>query len=176
MEAKLDSAIFCKIINTPLGEMVSTYNNSNLISLQFIETDSIELEKKLQSKPDFNDNELSKELQDQLIAYFSGKQKQFSIPLERSGSLFQNQVWNELKKIPYGETISYRTLSERLGDVKKIRAAAAANGKNPFMIVVPCHRVLGIDGKMIGYAGGLERKRKLILLEQSNIAQKRLLF
>jgi methylated-DNA-[protein]-cysteine S-methyltransferase len=96
--------------------------------------------------------------------------------LEEKGTVFQNKVWKELVKIPYGQTISYRTLAERLGDVKKIRAAASANGKNPFMLLVPCHRVLGIDGKMVGYAGGIDRKRKLIVHEQSKIVQNGLLF
>ena len=176
MEAKLDNPCFSNIIKTPLGEMISSYSDTHLISLHFLDALPVDLNNTSKFVQQNNENELSKELSAQLSAYFLGTLRTFSLPLEEKGTLFQNQVWNELKKIPFGETISYRALAERLGDVKKIRAAASANGKNPFMLVIPCHRVLGIDGKMIGYAGGIDRKRKLIIHEQCNIVQKGLLF
>jgi len=103
----------------------------------------------------------------QLKEYFSGERKNFDLPLEIEGTEFQKGVWNELLKIPYGKTISYKELAVRLGDEKVIRAAASANGANPLPIVIPCHRVIGSDGSLIGYGGGLEIKEKLLVLEGS---------
>ncbi len=103
----------------------------------------------------------------QLKEYFSGERKQFDLPLEIEGTEFQKRVWNELLKIPYGRTISYKELAVRLGDEKVIRAAASANGANPLPVVIPCHRVIGSDGSLIGYGGGLEIKEKLLVLEGS---------
>ena len=103
----------------------------------------------------------------QLKEYFASERKQFDLPLEIEGTEFQNRVWNELLKIPYGRTISYKELAVRLGDEKVIRAAASANGANPLPVVIPCHRVIGSDGSLIGYGGGLEIKEKLLILEGS---------
>lgn len=102
---------------------------------------------------------------DQLREYFEGKRKKFEVPLDLDGTEFQKKVWDELQKIPYGKTVSYKTLSEKLGDIKAIRAVGKANGQNPIAIIVPCHRVIGIDGSLTGYAGGLEIKEKLLHLE-----------
>jgi methylated-DNA-[protein]-cysteine S-methyltransferase len=104
---------------------------------------------------------------DQLAEYFEGKRKIFSLDLDPEGTDFQKKVWNELLKIPFGETISYLELSKRLGDVKAIRAVGNANGKNPVSVIVPCHRVIGTNGKLIGYGGGLWRKRWLLEFERS---------
>lgn len=98
----------------------------------------------------------------QLNEYFEGTRKQFDLKLNPQGTDFQKKVWHQLEQIPYGKTISYLDLSKQLGDVKAIRAAANANGKNPLWIVVPCHRVIGSDGSLTGYAGGLHRKKWLI--------------
>jgi len=98
----------------------------------------------------------------QLQEYFEGKRESFSLTLNPNGTEFQKKVWNALQDIPYGKTVSYLELSKSLGDVKAIRAVAAANGKNPLWIVVPCHRVIGSDGSLIGYAGGLHRKKWLL--------------
>lgn len=98
----------------------------------------------------------------QLKAYFNEDLKSFDLLLNPEGSSFQKKVWNELQKIPFGKTISYLDLSKQLGDVKAIRAVAGANGKNPLWIIVPCHRVIGSDGSLTGYAGGLHRKQWLL--------------
>ena len=98
----------------------------------------------------------------QLQEYFQGKRKRFSLKLNPKGTEFQNRVWSELQIIPFGKTVSYLELSKQLGDVKAIRAVANANGKNPLWIIVPCHRVIGSDGSLIGYAGGLHRKQWLL--------------
>jgi methylated-DNA-[protein]-cysteine S-methyltransferase len=102
---------------------------------------------------------------DQLKEYFAGTRKEFDVPLDIEGTDFQKRVWNELQKIPYGKTISYKTLSEKLDDVKAIRAVGKANGQNPIAIVIPCHRVIGANGNLVGYAGGLAIKEKLLHLE-----------
>jgi len=104
---------------------------------------------------------------DQLKEYFDGKRREFSLLLDMIGTDFQKRVWNELLKISYGETISYKQLALNLGDIKSIRAAATANGANPLPIVIPCHRVIGSDGNLVGYGGGLDVKQKLLELEGS---------
>ena len=101
----------------------------------------------------------------QLEEYFAGTRKKFDVPLDLEGTDFQKKVWEELKKIPYGKTISYKTLAEKLGDVKSIRAVGKANGQNPIAIIIPCHRVIGSNGSLTGYAGGLDIKEKLLHLE-----------
>ncbi|MFT5242996.1 MAG: methylated-DNA-[protein]-cysteine S-methyltransferase [Psychroserpens sp.] len=98
----------------------------------------------------------------QLREYFEGTRTKFDLKLNPQGTEFQNVIWKLLQEIPYGKTISYLQLSKRLGDVKAIRAIANANGKNPLWIIVPCHRVIGSDGSLTGYAGGLHRKKWLI--------------
>lgn len=110
----------------------------------------------------------------QLADYFDGKRKDFNFKLNPKGTDFQQKVWRELLNIPFGKTISYLDLSKKLGDVKAIRAVASANGKNPLWIVIPCHRVIGTDGSLTGYAGGLWRKKWL--LEHENPTNQQSLF
>jgi methylated-DNA-[protein]-cysteine S-methyltransferase len=107
-----------------------------------------------------------KNCSNQLDEYFSGKRTVFELPLQQTGTPFQQSVWNELEKIPFGKTISYLQLARRIGNVKSIRAVGTANGRNNLSIVVPCHRVIGSDGSLTGYAGGLWRKQ--FLLEHEN--------
>jgi O-6-methylguanine DNA methyltransferase len=129
-----------------------------------IENDNSKLLNTIQLKPEDPD---MFNVYPQLKEYFSGKRKHFDLPLEIEGTKFQRRVWNELLKIPYGRTISYKELAVRLGDEKVIRAAASANGANPLPIVIPCHRVIGSNGSLIGYGGGLEIKEMLLVLEGS---------
>ena len=110
----------------------------------------------------------------QFREYFEGSRQQFDLKLNPSGTDFQKRVWDALLKIPFGKTISYLELSKQLGDVKAIRAVASANGKNPLWIVVPCHRVIGSNGDLTGYAGGLHRKKWL--LEHESPAKQTTLF
>lgn len=98
----------------------------------------------------------------QLDEYFNKKRTTFSVPLALQGTDFQKKVWNELLKIPFGETISYMQLAINLGDKKSIRAAGTANGRNPVAIIVPCHRVIGSSGDLVGYGGGLDKKKWLL--------------
>ncbi|MFN4761924.1 methylated-DNA--[protein]-cysteine S-methyltransferase [Gillisia sp. Q332] len=110
----------------------------------------------------------------QINAYFRGELQDFSLKLDPKGTPFQKTVWQSLLEIPFGETNSYMDVSKKLGDVKAIRAVAAANGKNPLWIVIPCHRVIGSDGSLTGYAGGLWRKKWL--LEHENPSSQQSLF
>lgn len=103
-----------------------------------------------------------RECHDQLKEYFGGRRKHFELKLDPVGSEFQKRVWKELCAIEYGETTSYKDQALRLGDLKAIRAVAAANGKNPIAVIIPCHRVIGSDGSLTGYAGGLWRKKWLL--------------
>jgi methylated-DNA-[protein]-cysteine S-methyltransferase len=105
--------------------------------------------------------------QDQLNAYFKGEIETFNIPISFAGTTFQEKVWHALTEIPYGRTMSYLALSKSLGDQKAIRAVATANGANALSIIVPCHRIIGSDGSLVGYAGGLSAKKKLLKLEKS---------
>ncbi|HNU58810.1 MAG TPA: methylated-DNA--[protein]-cysteine S-methyltransferase, partial [Aquaticitalea sp.] len=110
----------------------------------------------------------------QLDDYFQGKRTSFDFKINPKGTEFQKKVWRELCAIPFGKTMSYLELSKKLGDVKAIRAVASANAKNPIWIVVPCHRVIGSDGSLVGYAGGLYRKKWL--LEHENTHKQQTLF
>lgn len=139
-------------INSPLGitKIVGDENGVSIISV----LSEGELSTKIP-------NELQ-EAVSQLQEYFEGKRKDFDFKLNPKGTDFQQKVWQELLNIPFGKTMSYMDLSKKLGDVKAIRAVASANGKNPLWIVVPCHRVIGTDGSLTGYAGGLWRKKWLL--------------
>jgi methylated-DNA-[protein]-cysteine S-methyltransferase len=101
----------------------------------------------------------------QLDAYFAGERRAFDLPLDLAGTSFQRRVWDEVRRIPYGTTISYRELARRVGNPSAVRAVGAANGRTPVPIVIPCHRVVGADGSLTGYGGGLDRKRALLELE-----------
>lgn len=141
------------IIHTPLGRVKIEGNINGVSSIIVLDDD----EKISDTIPE--------ELQDcvtQLKEYFEGTREQFSLKLIPEGTEFQKRVWNELQNIPFGKTISYLDLAKKLGDAKSIRAAAGANGKNPIWIIIPCHRVIGSDGSLTGYAGGLHRKKWLL--------------
>lgn len=153
------------IINTPLG-LTEIQGDENGISKIYVINETIEITAKIP-------NELTDAVL-QLQEYFDGKRTEFTFSLNPSGTEFQKKVWQELLQIPFGKTCSYLELSKKLGDVKAIRAVAFANGKNPLWIVVPCHRVIGTDGSLTGYAGGLWRKKWL--LEHENPVKQESLF
>lgn len=106
------------------------------------------------------------ETQKQLREYFAGTRQQFDLPLDFEGTVFQKKVWKALLSIPFGETRSYRDIAEQVGNIKAVRAVGAANGKNPISIIAPCHRVVGVNGKLVGFAGGLNNKEILLGLEK----------
>jgi methylated-DNA-[protein]-cysteine S-methyltransferase len=105
------------------------------------------------------------EAERQLVEYFAGSRTQFDLPLEPRGTEFQRKIWQALRAIPFGQTRSYLDLAKAVGSPRAVRAVGAANGKNPLSIVVPCHRVIGADGRLVGFAGGVENKAKLLALE-----------
>lgn len=112
-------------------------------------------------------NPLLAEALSQLRAYFEGRLREFQLPLDMAGTDFQLRVWRHLQTIPYGETRSYSWIAEAIGRPAAVRAVGAANGANPVPIVVPCHRVIGADGKLVGYGGGLPLKKRLLALEKT---------
>ena len=114
-----------------------------------------------QQRPDF-----FRETKAQLQAYFKGERKDFDLPLAPEGTAFQIAVWQALRKIPYGSVTTYRWVAEQVGNPRAVRAVGAANGKNPLPIVVPCHRVIGSNGTLTGFGGGLDVKQRLIALEK----------
>ncbi len=141
-------------IQTPLGITAIKGDEDGIVAVSVSKEDAV--------KPSRHIPALLVDAVKQLEAYFAGTRQTFQLRLNLKGTDFQKSVWQELLNIPYGKTISYLELSRRLGDVKAIRAVAAANGQNPFWIVVPCHRVIGSDGSLTGYAGGLWRKKWLL--------------
>lgn len=141
-------------IQTPLGIAAIRGDNAGIAEVSVLNDGS--------AKPSQHIPALLIDAVGQLQAYFAGTRQTFQLRLNPKGTDFQQSVWRELMNIPYGKTISYLELSRRLGDVKAIRAAAAANGQNPLWIVVPCHRVVGSDGSLTGYAGGIWRKKWLL--------------
>ncbi|TRO67313.1 methylated-DNA--[protein]-cysteine S-methyltransferase [Christiangramia sabulilitoris] len=148
-------------IETPLGIAEITGDAEGIISVKVL--DEGKITKEIPG--------LLKDAVQQLQAYFEGKSENFNLPLNPRGTEFQKRVWNELQKIPYGTTTSYLKLAQKLGDVKAIRAVASANGKNPLWIIIPCHRVIGTDGSLRGYAGGLYRKKWLLDHENPPLQQ-----
>ena len=161
----------CIFTSSPIGELVLTSTEKGISFIWFVEENGkdkliIELEKKFKTKLEFNSNTHLEKCKDQLQEYFIGTRKEFDLSLELTGSEFQQKIWKLLTEIPYGKTISYLELSKKYGDVKAIRAIASANGENPLSIIIPCHRVIGTDGSLTGYAGGLARKRWLLQHEQ----------
>ena len=115
------------------------------------------------------DDEPFTEAMRQLEEYFDGRRRSFDLSLAPAGTLFQREVWDALREIPYGETRSYGSLAGTIGRPKAVRAVGAANGKNPIPIVIPCHRVIGADGSLTGFGGGLDIKRRLLDLEQGSL-------
>ncbi|MCB2295150.1 methylated-DNA--[protein]-cysteine S-methyltransferase [Clostridium algoriphilum] len=115
-----------------------------------------------------SETKLLKKANQQLQEYLIGKRKTFDIPLAPRGTEFQQKVWNSLQKIQYGKTNSYKDIAESIGNIKAARAVGMANNKNPIIIFIPCHRVIGANGKLVGYAGGLDVKEKLLEIEKQN--------
>lgn len=161
-------------IQTPLGLMLACATERGICMLEFADKEE-RFQKRLQTElmqvtkaftaPVKSDNPLFKPLQEQLSAYFGKELKQFDLPLELVGTEFQKKVWNTLLQIPYGEVISYAKEAQQMGSVQAVRAVANANGMNKISIIIPCHRVIGSNGTLTGYGGGLWRKEKLLALE-----------
>lgn len=148
------------IYQSPVGPLTLISDGAGLTDLQF------ENPRYPYAPAPAGEDQVLKEARRQLDAYFAGKLRTFELPLAPQGTPFQKSVWAALVKIPYGATMSYGGLAAAIGKPKAMRAVGLANGRNPISIIVPCHRVIGADGSLTGYGGGMERKRRLLDLEQ----------
>ena len=145
------------VITTPIGNIKIEEQDEKITGISYTE-----------ERPSYADTHVLKEAQKQLNEYFEGRRKIFNLPLNPAGTEFQHKVWSALKEIPYGEIRTYKQIAEQIGNPSACRAVGMANNKNPIMIVVPCHRVIGSNGALTGYASGVDIKEKLLDLEKLN--------
>ncbi|MCG8373212.1 MAG: methylated-DNA--[protein]-cysteine S-methyltransferase [Balneolales bacterium] len=138
-------------MKTPIGFLQILSNGNAITEIKFMDTDGPE-------DPDIH----TESARTQLREYFEGVRKTFQLPLEPEGTPFEHSVWRELERIPFGTTTNYGTIASKTGDKKAAQAVGAANGKNPISIVIPCHRVIGINNNLVGYGGGMHRKEWLL--------------
>lgn len=139
--------------SSPIGLIKVAATNDAISSVMFVEKED---------NSDITVNPLLMQASKQLDEYFIGKRKTFDLPLQQRGTTFQESVWNELRKIPFGHTVSYMDIARELGKEEFVRAVGAANGQNKIAIMIPCHRVIGSNGKLVGFAYGIERKKFLL--------------
>ena len=151
-------------IESPVGKLMLLASEDKLLEIKF--SSSIKNDELSENVEENNELPVFIDTEVQLNDYFRGKRNSFSIPIVLNGTEFQQKVWKQLQLIPFGETISYQELAERVGDKKKARAVGNANGKNPIPIIVPCHRVIAKDGRLGGFGGGVQVKRYLLELER----------
>lgn len=138
-------------LETPIGYLRILSNGDGITEIKFQDTDGPE-------DPDIH----TESARTQLREYFEGSRNKFDLVLQQDGTNFEHQVWNELTAIPFGSTTTYGTIAKKIGDTNFSQAVGNANGKNPIAVVIPCHRVIGSDNKLVGYAGGLDRKEWLL--------------
>lgn len=156
---------------SPIGELEMAESKGELLWILFATT-----EKEQRPKQVVTESILFDEAKNQLNNYFFKESMEFNLALNLNGTVFQTNVWNTLRTIPFGKTISYLDLAKKIGNVKAIRAAATTNGKNQFAIVIPCHRVIGSDASLTGYAGDLWRKKWLLNHEAKKVNQQLMMF
>jgi methylated-DNA-[protein]-cysteine S-methyltransferase len=156
-------------MDSPVGTIHIVANDKAILTITF-ESCWKETKKELDGRLGDRGNEITAKAVNELTEYFAGKRKTFSLPLARKGTAFQMSAWKALERIPYGKTRTYLEQALSIKRPKAMRAVGLANSKNPFAIVVPCHRVIGASGKLTGYAGGLEIKRRLLALEGIRVA------
>jgi AraC family transcriptional regulator, regulatory protein of adaptative response / methylated-DNA-[protein]-cysteine methyltransferase len=171
----MEKIIKYNIINTPVGEMILAECDNKLCLLEFLDREPLKkrlapLEKFYGAKSIPEDTPFLKKAAIQLESYFKGKLKTFDLPLDFAGTSFQKTVWNRLLEIPYGQTVNYGFIASKIGKPEASRAVGRANGSNPISIIVPCHRVIGKDGSLVGYGGKMWRKKWL--LEHEGALQK----
>jgi len=150
---------YCAKLPSPVGELTICATDDAITTVAF-PGDSAPLDN--QHQP----NDLVRRAMDQLKEYFNGQRKAFDLPLNPTGTAFQKSVWQALLAVPYGKTASYGEIAAEIGNAKASRAVGLANGRNPIAIVVPCHRIIGSDGSLTGYGGGLHRKHWLLTHER----------
>ena len=162
---KAESAVYYTMVESPVGPLLLAGDRKALRQVSFANS-----KRSAPPRSDWQENRAAfTEVIRQLQAYFRGELKEFNVPLAMEGTSFQLRVWNTLRTIPYGETISYAQLAGRIGNPKAVRAVGLANGSNPIPIIVPCHRVIGSDGSLTGFGGGLGTKKKLLDLESKQL-------
>lgn len=159
--------IFYKTINSPIGFLEIKSDENSLISISFVRN---------KNEPTLVQPAILRDTIQQLEEYFSGTRKQFELVLNPQGTEFQKKVWKEVEKIQFGTTTAYLNIAIQTGSEKNTRAVGLANGKNPIPIIIPCHRVIGNNGKLTGYSGGLDKKKWLILHELKHSKSNELLF
>jgi AraC family transcriptional regulator of adaptative response/methylated-DNA-[protein]-cysteine methyltransferase len=160
-------------ITTPIGPMFACATDEGVCLLEFtdrkmLETEFNDLCRRLDAVILPGDNDNLDQVQSELAEYFAGTRREFTVPLHTPGTDFQQSVWNALREIPYGETRTYKQQAIAVGNPKGVRAVASANGQNRVAIIIPCHRVIGSDGRLVGYGGGIYRKKWLLDLEFRN--------
>ena len=161
----MEPAIYFKKWHSPVGDLFLYSDDTHLVALAY-EANHDAIVKRLALKnPTKKTSAVIDAALEQLTEYFAGQRKNFDIPVRSVGTQFQQVAWQELQRIPYGRTITYAEQAKRLKNASAVRAVGAANGKNPISIIVPCHRVIGADGSVTGYAGGIDAKTKLLSLE-----------
>lgn len=166
---KIVSYPFIDVLQTPVGFMLIKATQTHIHEISFIEDEDIDAIA-------IHSSTLTNNVKQQLNEYFDGTRSYFNLPLSQEGTAFQQLVWEMLLQVPFGETISYQQLAIKMGDAKTIRAVANANSKNRLALVVPCHRIIGSDGSLTGYAWGLKRKQLLLDLETKNSGKRLTLF
>jgi methylated-DNA-[protein]-cysteine S-methyltransferase len=152
-----------KVIDSPVGKLKLVGNDDGLAAVLWENDDPLRV--RLEATDEDGSHPVLVETEKQLGEYFAGKRRSFSVKLNFVGTDFQKKVWKALLDVPFGETVSYAEIAERIGEPKAARAVGAANGKNPISIISPCHRVIGASGELIGFAGGLAVKEALLKLE-----------
>lgn len=162
MAPRLDDQHYSAGVVTPIGRIKIFYNQTHILSICF-ENNTLD------NIHNTHNNQLLKEFKHQISFYFSGHLKTFDLPLQPAGTVFQQTVWKTLQEIPFGALISYSDLAHKLSGREKTRAVASAIAKNPILILIPCHRVIGADGKLTGFSGGIDRRRALISIERNQI-------
>lgn len=170
--SKMEKIVDLKRIETPLGAMITCANENGICMLEFSDRKSLskefeDISKYFKANIIQGENPHFKTLETELAEYFEGKRLDFTVPLAPVGTDFQKKVWEILRTIPYGTTRSYQQQADILGNPKAVRAVANANGLNKISIIIPCHRVIGTNGTLTGYGGGIWRKQKLLELEKA---------
>lgn len=168
---EISSDIYYSVMNTPIGELIVASTHRGLISIQFPGDSGLNPEDRLRKILNYQGNlvenkEKNRLVTDQLLEYFQGMRTHFALPVELRGTDFQRSVWKAVARVSYGQIRSYGEIARELGKPKASRAVGAANGANPIPIVIPCHRIIGADGSMIGFGGGIALKEKLLQIER----------
>lgn len=153
--------MYYTLVESPIGLYLVGANEEKITSVDRVNPD--------EPLPTLTETPLLLTAKKQLTEYFAGTRHDFLLPLETNGTPFQEAVWQALRRIPYGETVSYKEIAMAIGNPKAVRAVGGANNRNPIGIIIPCHRVIGITGKLVGYAGGMDVKQYLLKHEQDNL-------